>query len=152
MDGAGSQKNMDPRLFGGLERPPGSVNVLVIAAREPADGRAAHLLGNLPHGLEVARRSNRKAGLNDVDAQLEQRVGDFQFFGNVHAGARRLLAVAQRRIEDSNGSCSGHLLNPSIKSQGEKSKQHGGGSMPTRGRPGQHQPRPGGSKPEVSPG
>ena len=41
-----------------------------------------------------------KAGLDDVDAQVDQGLGDFQLLGEVHARAGRLLAVAERGVED----------------------------------------------------
>ena len=51
-------------------------------------------------GLEIAGRGDRKAGLDHVHAQLDQGLGDFQLLGQVHAGAGRLLAVAERGVED----------------------------------------------------
>ena len=41
-----------------------------------------------------------KAGFDDVDAQIDQRLGDLQLFVEVHAAAGRLLAVAERGVED----------------------------------------------------
>ena len=41
-----------------------------------------------------------KAGLDDVDAQVDQRLGDLQLLVEVHAAAGRLLAVAERGVED----------------------------------------------------
>ena len=63
----------------------------------PANGA-----GDLLDGFEIAGRGDRKAGFDDVDAQIDQRLGDFQLLGNVHAGAGRLLAVAQRGVENAN--------------------------------------------------
>ena len=56
--------------------------------------------GDLADGLEVAGRSDGEARLDDVDSQVDQRLGDLHFLGEVHAGAGRLLAVAQRRVEN----------------------------------------------------
>src|SRR6185295_1850976 len=102
MDGTRGQKDVDAGFLGALERLPGPIDVLVVATRQSADGGAAHLVGNLPDCLKVARRSNRKAGLDDVYTQLNQSLGNLQLFCNVHAGARRLFAVAQRGVEDTN--------------------------------------------------
>ena len=60
------------------------------------------LVGDRLHGLEVAGRGGRKAGLDDVDLQIGQRLRDPQLFAQRHAAARGLLAVAQRRVENAN--------------------------------------------------
>ena len=52
------------------------------------------------HGLEVARRGDREAGLDDVDAEARELVGDLELLGRVQRDAGRLLAVAQRGVED----------------------------------------------------
>jgi len=57
-------------------------------------------LGDLAHGLEVAGRDDRKTGLDHVDAQFDQRLGNFELLGQAHAGPGRLLAVAKRGVED----------------------------------------------------
>ena len=41
-----------------------------------------------------------KAGLDHVDAQLDQGLGDLHLLGQVHARAGRLLAVAERGVEN----------------------------------------------------
>ena len=61
----------------------------------PCTSRATAL-----HTFPVAARGGRKAGLDDVDAELRERARHAQFLGLRHAAARRLLAVAQRRVED----------------------------------------------------
>ena len=57
-------------------------------------------LGDLAHGLEVALGGDRKARLADVDAQPAELVADVDFLLDVQRRAGRLLAVAQRRVED----------------------------------------------------
>src|SRR4051794_40899074 len=62
------------------------------------------------HGLlrlEVAGRCDREAGLDHVDAQASELVGDLELLLLVEADARRLLAVAERRIEDAYVICVG---------------------------------------------
>ena len=66
----------------------------------PAIDRALDLAGDRLHGLEVAGRGDREAGLDDVDAQARELLGDLELLGRVERDARRLLAVAQRRVED----------------------------------------------------
>ena len=79
---------------------PGAVDVFVAAAGQPADHGPADRLGDLAHGLEIAGRGDGKAGLDHVHAQLDQGLGNFQLLGQVHAGAGRLLAVAERGVEN----------------------------------------------------
>ena len=52
------------------------------------------------HRLEVAGRGDGEAGLDDVHAEVREGVGHLQLLGQVHAGAGRLLAVAQGGVED----------------------------------------------------
>ena len=108
MDGAGGQKDVNPRRLGMLQCFPGPVDVGLVTAGQAADHRPANRLGDLPHRFEIAGRGDRKAGFDDVDPQVGQRLGDLQFFVQVHAGAGRLLAVAQRGVEDPNRPSSTH--------------------------------------------
>ena len=57
-------------------------------------------LGDGLHRFEVTAAYHGKTGLDDVDVEPGQLAGDFHFFAQVHAGARALLAIAQRRIEN----------------------------------------------------
>ena len=52
------------------------------------------------HRLEVALGGDREAGLDDVDAHLVEERGDLQLLLERHGGAGRLLAVAERGVED----------------------------------------------------
>ena len=45
-------------------------------------------------------RGGREAGLDDVDLEPHELAGDLELLGRGEAGARRLLAVAERRVED----------------------------------------------------
>src|SRR3954468_22939887 len=71
-----------------------------VRAGEPGDHGAVDLAGDRLHGLEVARRGDREAGFDDVDAQARELVGDLELLLRVERDAGRLLAVAQRRVED----------------------------------------------------
>ena len=57
-------------------------------------------VGDFADRLEIAGRGDGKAGLDHVDAQVDQRLGDFHFLRQVHTGAGRLLAVAERGVEN----------------------------------------------------
>ncbi len=73
VDGAGGQEDMDARLGGFLERLPGAVDVVVVAARQAANRRALDLAGDGLHGLEIAGRGDGEAGFDDVHAKLAAR-------------------------------------------------------------------------------
>ena len=100
MDGAGGQKDVDARGIAVAQGFPGAIDVFVVAAGQPADDRAVNVLGDLADRFEVARRGDRETGLDDVDAQVDQGLGDLQLLGQVHARAGRLLAVAERGVEN----------------------------------------------------
>ncbi len=81
-----------------------ALRIAVAAARQGGDGdAAAGLAGDPLHGLEVARRRGRKAGLDDVDPEARELASDLELLGRSQAGARSLLAVAQGRVEDAHG-------------------------------------------------
>ena len=81
---------------------PGSVDVLVVGSSQAADLNVAiaKRCCNLANGLEVAWRRDRKAGFDDVHAEIDEGLSDLQFLLEIHAAARRLLAVTQRRVKD----------------------------------------------------
>ena len=53
-------------------------------------------------------RGDGETGLDDVDAKVAQGVGHLKLFGQVHAGAGRLFAVAQGGVEDQDAAVIGH--------------------------------------------
>src|SRR5207249_9853315 len=72
----------------------------IVAAGQAPAGRSLHLPSDGLHRLEVAGRSDREAGLDHVDAEIRQCPRHLKLLRQVHAGARALLAVAQRRVEN----------------------------------------------------
>ena len=60
------------------------------------------------HALEVAGRGAREAGLDDVDSEPLELLRDRRLLVRLQRDARRLLAVAQRRIEDRDPATNGH--------------------------------------------
>ena len=78
----------------------GGVDVGEVRAREAGDDRPLDLAGDALDGLEVAGRGDREAGLDHVDAEPRELLGDLELLGGVQRDAGRLLAVAQRRVED----------------------------------------------------
>ena len=79
---------------------PRAVDVLEAGARQPGDDRAAHRLGDRLDRLEVAVGRDREAGLDHVDAEARELLGDLELLGDVERDAGRLLAVSQGRVED----------------------------------------------------
>ena len=82
------------------ERFGGAVDVVGAGARQAADHGALDPLGDLRHRLEVAVGGDREAGLDDVDAHLVEELGDLELLFERHRRAGRLLAVAERGVED----------------------------------------------------
>ena len=75
-------------------------DVLLEAAAETGDDRPLDLLGDGRDSGEVAGGAVGEAGLDDVDTEPCQLVGDGQLVLGAEGHARRLLAVAQRGVED----------------------------------------------------
>ena len=93
-------ERVDARPLGVAYRPVGGVDVPDMNAREPRDDRALDLAGDRLDGLEVARRGDREAGLDHVDAEARELVGDLELLAGVQRDPRRLLAVSQGGVED----------------------------------------------------
>jgi hypothetical protein len=91
---------VDARALRVAHRLPRALDVGGIGARQAGDHRSMDLAGDRLHGFEVAGRGDREARLDDVDAQPRELVGDLELLGRVERDARRLLAVAQRGVED----------------------------------------------------
>ncbi len=88
-----------------LDRPPGGVDVGLVGAGQAADHRALDVAGDRLDRLEVAGRGDREAGLDHVDPQARQLLGDLDLLAGVQRDAGRLLAVAQCRVEDVDAVC-----------------------------------------------
>jgi hypothetical protein len=101
VDGARGQEDVNPRFGRVLEGFPGTVDVGVVAAGQAADDRrTADRVGDFADRLEVAGRSDRKAGFDNIDAEGDEGLGDLHLLLQVHAAAGRLLAVAEGCVED----------------------------------------------------
>src|SRR3954470_5314718 len=106
VDVARRDEGVDARPLGIPDRVPGGVDVLEARAGEPADARAVDLARDRLHRLEVAWRGDREAGLDHVHPEPPELVGDLELLDLVQRDARRLLAVAQRGVEDAYVICS----------------------------------------------
>ena len=94
------QERVDARALAVADRLPCAIDVGGVGARQTADDRALDLAGDRLDRLEVAGRGDREAGLDDVDAEARELLGDLELLAGVQRDAGRLLAVAQRRVED----------------------------------------------------
>jgi hypothetical protein len=91
---------VDARALGVAHGLPGAVDVGRVGAGQARDDRPLDLAGDGLHGLEVARRGDGEAALDDVDAQPRELVRDLELLLAIERDARGLLAVPQRRVED----------------------------------------------------
>ena len=82
------------------QRLAGQVDVPLVAARQRGDDRAPHLGGDLAHAPVVALGRGREAGLDDVHAERVELPGEPELLLGREAVAGRLLAIAQRGVED----------------------------------------------------
>ena len=110
MDVGGRDEGVDARPRGVLDRPPGGVDVGLVGAGQAADDRPFDRAGDRLDRLEVTRRGDRETGLDHVDPEPRQLLGDLHLLGGVQRDARRLLAVAQRRVEDVDALASGDAV------------------------------------------
>ncbi len=102
VDVAGCQEDVNPRTLGIPDRLEGRLDVLLGGSCQPADdgvGGAQVSTCDGLNGLEVTRRCDRETRLDHIDPQPRELLGDLQLFLLVQRDARRLLAVAQRRVE-----------------------------------------------------
>src|ERR687885_2180991 len=103
MDVRGRDEGVDARFCRVTHSSPGGVDVAAIRARKSADDRAircSDLFGDRIHSFPVTRRGRRKARLDDIDLEPRQLACYLQFLVAGHRAARRLLPVAQRRVEN----------------------------------------------------
>ena len=113
--GRGGEEGMDALPRRRLDGLGAAVDVLRRRAGEPAHHRILRALGDLVHRGEIAFRSDRETGLDDVDAHVVEQAGDFQLLVMGHGGAGALLAVAQGGVEDDDAvlvglCCRGHEM------------------------------------------
>ena len=100
VDVAGGDEGVDARAAGVAHRLAGGGHVLLVRPGQAGDDHALDLLRHRPGGLEVARRRDREPGLDDVDAESRELLADLHLLARVEGDPRRLLAVAERGVED----------------------------------------------------
>ena len=100
--GAGGDEDVDARVARALERLDGRLDVLVVRARERRDD-AVDGLGDGADALPLSRRGDGEPGLDDVHAEPVELACDLDLLGRRQRDSGRLLAVAERGIEDADG-------------------------------------------------
>ncbi len=103
VDVGGRDEGVYAGALGVLDGVPALADVVLGAAGQTADDGALDLAGDGLHGGEIAGAAGRETGLDDIDTQADELVGDLQLLGSVHAAAGRLLAVAQGGVEEDHG-------------------------------------------------
>ena len=100
VDVGGRDERVDARPRGVRTAPQAaSMSALWVRARPQITGPSTRRAISL-HGLEVTGRGDREAGLDHVDPQARQLLGDLDLLGRVQRDPGRLLAVPQGRVED----------------------------------------------------
>ena len=101
MGGRDAQAGMDTRTLGALQGLGSYLDILIHGTCQTAYG--AGVTGNLSdfvNRLKIARAGNRKTGLDNIHVHTHKLARDDELLLGIHAGARRLLTVAQSGIED----------------------------------------------------
>ena len=98
---AGRDEGVDALLLRGLERLGAAIDVALGGTRQAAHDRFGDLACNQAHGLEIAVRGDREAGFDDIHPHAFEHLGDPQFLVEIHRGARRLLAITQGGVKNS---------------------------------------------------
>ena len=122
-------EDVDARRRGAAQRLARRLDVLGHCAGQRADARVAHRARDTAHGLQLGARAHRKARLDDVDARRSEALGDLELVARAEGDARRLLAVAQRGVEDQDP----------IRSRHGRSLGRGGRSEAASGRSQKHE-------------
>ena len=101
-----------------LDRLPAAIDVARTGARQPADrGSVGAAISSAQWRAPLAKspvRSRREAGLDDIDPQARQLPRDVELLVERHRAAGRLLAIAQRRVEDTHVDRRARLPPPAI--------------------------------------
>ena len=110
---AGRDEGVDAAGLGRGKRLGRAVDIPPPGAGQAAHGALGHHLGDLADRFEIAVGCDGETGLDHVDPHLLKDLGDPEFLLQIHRRARRLLAVAHRRIEYSDSlPCLGHNGHP----------------------------------------
>jgi hypothetical protein len=100
MNRTGGEEDVEAWTRGVFQGAPCCLDVFPIAARKACDDRTAHFARHKIHRFPIASGGDREAGFDHVDPEVRERFRHPQLFRLRHAATGRLLAVAQRSVED----------------------------------------------------
>src|SRR5438046_981371 len=83
----------------GVRGRPAAGAVTPVRPGQPGDHRPPHRPGDGLHGLEIPVAGHGEAGLDVVDTETRQLLGDLELLAHVERDARRLLPVSKGRVE-----------------------------------------------------
>ena len=96
------QEDVNTRFLRFFQRFPRAIDIVIDAPRQTANNRALNDAGDFANRLKIAFGRDGKTRFDHVDAEIDQRLRDFQFLLHVHTCARRLFAVAQGGVKNDN--------------------------------------------------
>ncbi len=103
VDLRGGEEDVDPAAGGAPQPRRGPLDVIGVAARQRGDHRRVLLradgVGDGLHRLVVALGRDREPGLDHVDVEAGELLGDLQLLLHIEGDAGCLFAVAQRCVE-----------------------------------------------------
>jgi hypothetical protein len=85
---------MDSGIFPIFQGLPGTINILFVAPRQSCYLGTFDIVSNLPDTLKVAYRCDGETGLDDINIQENELLGQTELLLHVHTGARRLFSIA----------------------------------------------------------
>src|SRR5262249_39510727 len=100
MNGTGRQEHMNAVLGRIAQRLGRELDVFEVATGKSTDRRALHLARHRVDRLPIAARGGRKSSFDHINTQLGKRARHTKLLWLRHAASRRLLAIAQRGVED----------------------------------------------------
>src|SRR5581483_7175318 len=97
---ARGHEDVDARPARPAERLAAGIDVGGLGSRERGHRRALHRLGDRADALEVTGGGHGEAGLDHVDAEALELLGDLRLLVWLKGDPRRLLAVSKGGVED----------------------------------------------------
>ena len=95
-----ADEDVEAGVFGVLDGGPPLLDIVGDGAAEGGDGGAADFVGDAGDGVEVGGTGGGEAGLDAVDVELLQHLGDLELLVVGEGDAGGLLAVSERGVED----------------------------------------------------
>lgn len=83
-----------------LQRLGGNVDIAFYGSGKGAYGGPGHCLADFHNRFEVAGTRYRKTGLNNVDTEFFESLGNFDFLYGIQLTARHLFAVAKCSVKN----------------------------------------------------